>query len=561
MKRVVIILCLTGAVALVVAVALPPRARALAVSPDVAPGIRGAFHIHTRRSDGSGTPDEIAAAAARAGLKFIILTDHETAASEPTRPYYRNGVLVLEGVEISSDDGHVVAVGLPRSPYPLGGEARDVIEDVARMGGMTIAAHPGSPKADLQWDAWDEPFDGIEWVNIDSEWRDESALSLLGAPFTYAFRRAETLARLLDRPEPVLQRWDALTVRRRVVAIAASDAHARVGLRSGEPDDPLLGVHLPSYEAIFRTLSVTIAAGSFTGEADADARVVLDAIRRGHLHSTIDAMAAPAAFSFTASSGSHRFAAGDIVGRTGDRIEFQIDSNAPGDARIVLLKNGKEEASATGARLRHVAAREPATYRAEVHLTEAPGRPPVPWVLSNPIYVGLNDAVPSLPRQLSEVVSRYDNGPAAEWMAASSPRSRAVLDVVPGPGGTQLSLRFGLGGTMAESPYAALVMPAGTMQGYDRLIFTARASQPMRLSVQVRAPTTAEGERWHRSVYLDERARQVTIFFDDMRPRGPTSQRRPDVAAVHAVLFVVDTVNTKPGASGQIWIDEVKYGR
>ena len=85
MKRVVIILSLTGAVALVVAAALPPRARALAVSPDVAPGIRGAFHIHTRRSDGSGTPDEIAAAAARAGLKFIILTDHDTGASEPTR--------------------------------------------------------------------------------------------------------------------------------------------------------------------------------------------------------------------------------------------------------------------------------------------------------------------------------------------------------------------------------------------------------------------------------------------------------------------------------------------
>jgi hypothetical protein len=30
---------------------------------------------------------------------------------------------------------------------------------------------------------------------------------------------------------------------------------------------------------------------------------------------------------------------------------------------------------------------------------------------------------------------------------------------------------------------------------------------------------------------------------------------------VRDLLFVIDTVNTKPGTSGVIWIDDVKYAR
>ena len=60
--------------ALIVWGLLPPRT--LRTAPPPATTARGAFHIHSVRSDGSGTVDEIATAAARAGLQFIILTDH-----------------------------------------------------------------------------------------------------------------------------------------------------------------------------------------------------------------------------------------------------------------------------------------------------------------------------------------------------------------------------------------------------------------------------------------------------------------------------------------------------
>ena len=111
-----------------------------------------------------------------------------------------NGVLVLDGVEISTDDGHYVALDMPRAPYPLSGTGEAVVEDVRRLGGFGIAAHPDSPRAALRWTDTRAPIDGIEWINADSEWRDEPRRRLARAGVTYFVRPAGSLATLLDRP-------------------------------------------------------------------------------------------------------------------------------------------------------------------------------------------------------------------------------------------------------------------------------------------------------------------------------------------------------------------------
>src|SRR5207248_2826949 len=86
-------------------------------------------------------------------------------------PAYRSGVLCLDGVEVSTMGGHYIALDMPPAPYPLGGEARDVVDDVRRLGGFGIVAHPDSPKPELQWREWDAPFDAMEMVNPDTGWR------------------------------------------------------------------------------------------------------------------------------------------------------------------------------------------------------------------------------------------------------------------------------------------------------------------------------------------------------------------------------------------------------
>lgn len=545
--------------------ALPPRVAPLPPRPEglTAP-VRGAIHVHTRRSDGTGSVEEVAAAARRAGLGFVIVTDHGDATRLPDTPVYYDGVLVLDGVEISTDDGHLVAVGLSQSPYRLGGEARDVVEDVRRLGGISIAAHPGSAKAGLRWSDWAPPVDGVEWLNGDSEWRDESRWSLARVLFTYPARQSETLATLLDRPDAVLRRWDEMTARRRVFAVAGVDAHARLGLRSvGEPYDNGTSFRVPSYEQVFRTLSIAVPDLPLSGDAAVDGDALLEAIRQGRVYTSMDAVGGPAAVSFTAASGEDVVAMGGMV-PPGQAVVLRVDAQAPPGARIVLLKGGGEVAAADGTSLEHAVASAGA-YRVEIRVPGAPGDPPVPWVLSNPIYVGRTGDPPAAagpapaPTQFAVV---YDDGPVDRWRVEHSARSLGTIAPVTAVEGTEIAFRWALGGALSESPFAAIAVPAGeVIRDFDRLVFRGRASRPTRVSVQLRAPGGAAGQRWHRSVHLDETAREITVRFDDMRPRGVTAAPRPVVASVESVLFVVDTANADTGTNGRIVIDDVRYAR
>ena len=99
-----------------------------------------------------------------------------------------------------------------------------------------------------------------------------------------------------------------------------------------------------------------------------------------------------------------------------------------------------------------------------------------------------------------------------------------------------------------------------SLVGADRVAFTARADRPMRVSLQLRLPGGKDGERWRQSVYLDEQPRQITVRLRDLTPVGVTTTRRPFVAPIQGLLFVVDTVNTKPGSAGTVWISNIGIG-
>jgi len=564
--KALLFVCVSAAVGAAWYATLPARAQDLPPAPaGLARPVRGAIHVHSTRSDGTADVEPIAAAAARAGLQFVIFTDHGDGLREPDPPRYLDGVLCIDAVEISTENGHVVALGLPESPYPLGGEGRDVLEDIARLGGFAIAAHPESAKTELRWTAWDLPLGGLEWLNADSEWRDESGWSLARALFSYPGRGTETLASLLDRPASALERWDNLTRSRRVVGVAGSDAHARIGLRSvGEPyDNNASSLHFPSYEQVFRLFSNALPGTTLSGNAEADSTTVIGAIRAGHVYSTIDALAGPAAMSFSATSGSTMASSGDVLPLSGP-VTLRIQVQAPPDARVAVLKDGDVMEMRTGAEVELTAPAAPGVFRVEISLPGAPGQPAIPWMVSNPIYVGRDAAEPPPPARprATTFAVLYKDGPLQGWVVEKSDAALGAIDVVKALPGTQISLRYGLGGAASASPYVAFVMPAGPeLQKFSQLTFIGRADKPTRVSVQLRDPVGSQGERWHRSVYLEPEPREVTVYFDDMRPRGATSRPQPNLATAQAVLFVVETVNTPLGGNGTIWIDEIRYGR
>jgi hypothetical protein len=512
--------------------------------------------------------DDVASAAALAGLDFVIVTDHGDGTMPSELPHYRSGVLLIEGLEISTDGGHILALGMTSAGYPLGGEARDVIEDIKRMGGMGLAAHPGSPRMALSWADWNLPIDGIEWLNADSAWRDESPLSLAAVLLTYPMHHSAALARLLDRPREVLDRWESLISSRRVVAIAAVDAHAQIGFIASEPRMNL-GLALPSYESSFGLMTVSLPGVSLGLGAEIDAQAVLDALRDGHAYSTIDALANPGVLSFTAESGSTVARAGDVLLLDGP-VSIRVAVIAPPEARINLLRDGEVIAHESGSELRHDAPTIPGVYRVEVSLPWAPGNPPVPWMLSNPIYVGRVEAdVPSeAPVGIIDAVAGVEAG---QWVIETSPGSEGAIDEVTAPtGGPEILLRFALSGRVSDSPYVAFSVPVDrSFIESDRVAFSLRADQTMRIDVQVRASNytvgderyVVLGERWHRSMYADDKLQNVTIPLSAFTPKGYTSSRLPPPEAIDSLLFVVDTVNTSIGTGGRIWISNLHFGR
>jgi hypothetical protein len=553
------------------AFSLPPARLVLDVPGSGDGTIAGSIHIHSNRSDGRGTPDEIAAAAARAGLRFIVLTDHGDGTRPLDPPAYRQGVLCLDGVEISTSGGHYLAVGLRRSPYPLAGEPRDVVDDVARLGGFGIVAHPDSPKDDLRWRDWSAGFDAIELLNPDSSWRTHlqqpgwrPKLRLLQGLATYPVRPSESMARLITESRETFTVWDALTRERRVTALAGVDAHARLALGSDDPGESRVSLPFPGYEALFETLSIRLRPERpLSGDAAADAALVIEALRRGRAYTSIDAIASPPLLEFTATHRGGTAEAGDEFVLDGP-VTLRVRSNAP-DAFMTLVWQGLQVFATEQSREFEVPAPAlPAVYRVEIRAVDRPGSPP--WILSNPIYV--RSAEPDAPRSADppspESLALFDGRDLGGWRAETDRTSLAALEHAPGTTAGQMRLRFGLSTAADGQPFAAVTksFTPAELEGYDRLTFEARAEGPMRISVQLRsAVSPSEDERWHRSVYVDAEERQYTLAFDDFRPIGVARSPLPALATVHSLAFVVDTTNTRAGTSGRLWIRDVRLER
>lgn len=578
------------AVALLVSITVPPRQLKLPnPSPDTS--IPGILHVHTNRSDGQSGIDEIAAAAARAGLTFVVFTDHGDATATPEPPAYKSGVLCIDAVEISTTGGHYIALDMPAAPYPLGGEARDVVEDVHRLGGFGIVAHPDSPKPELRWRDWALPFDGIETLNLDSGWRawvqragaspgPGSAPLPLGGPsawhargrlaaalLDYPFRPVETIATLMPS-DALLETYHELTRARRVVATAGADAHAKLQF-NGDPTGSGYSLPIPGYESTFRALSVHITPDRpLTGDAAADGRLLMHAIRAGHLYTTVDAIATPPAIDFAATNMAGSAGEGDELG-AGGPVTLRVRSNAPPEFTTTVW-NGAAVVSGTHHEQEFSvqAPTEQGTFWVSIGSNQR-GREGSMWVLTNPIYVGeptrASETMPPdvvVPGSAGEPL--FDGKSTAGWQVEHDPDSQAAAEVAPAINGTELRLRYALAGGGVAGQFLALAhdTPNNVTAG-GRLGFAIRAEQPMRVSVQMRVPGAGRdpGERWQRSVYADATLRTYAVAFRDLTPVGTTRTPLPPFGDVRSVLFVIDTVNTKPGTSGRLWLSNVTLSR
>jgi predicted metal-dependent phosphoesterase TrpH len=110
------------------------------------PGTIIDLHMHTVRGayDSGLQPEDLVAEARRIGLSGVAITEHDRLWERHSLAAFREehpDLLVENGIEVSTDLGHVIAVGLPSVVSGIHRIAR--LREVAdEVGGYLIAAHP-----------------------------------------------------------------------------------------------------------------------------------------------------------------------------------------------------------------------------------------------------------------------------------------------------------------------------------------------------------------------------------------------------------------------------------
>lgn len=141
---------------------------------------KGAFHLHSLYSDGTGTIEEIAKDAKKAGLDWIIITDHNSLEGfRNGEEGWYDGLAVIIGNEISpNESNHYLTAGITQE-ISTEKTPEEIIQEVKSQGGIGFIAHPDESTTrrnkfpPLRWENWSiRGFDGIEIWNYMSDWTD-----------------------------------------------------------------------------------------------------------------------------------------------------------------------------------------------------------------------------------------------------------------------------------------------------------------------------------------------------------------------------------------------------
>jgi hypothetical protein len=335
--------------------------------------------VHTRASDGSADPPEIARLAARAGVEAVVLTDHDRISPGAG---WQNGTLIIPGQEVTPRHNHLLALGLDHTVPKFKGDG--VNGDPARSlalikerGGWAALAHPldeAIPSAKrsrsfvtLDFSALDCP--GLELWNAMSAFKKG-----MGSMASFSARLAMP-ATFLAGPSPILLAlWDTVGRTRPWVAFAGADAHAfSMGRR-------WLPVRVFSYRRHMRLLLTGLwLSRPFSGDYENDQALLLEALAKGRCFAAL---------------GRARGFACRIKGPSGELLPgaeteyapgWVLEARLPGWGEARLVHNGSVVHQTRG---RHLSwpLDKPGVWRVEANRW----RPPAgwrPWIFCNPFYL------------------------------------------------------------------------------------------------------------------------------------------------------------------------------
>ncbi len=151
--------------------------------------IKADLHVHSNYSkDSLITPRELDYYAKKRGLNAVAVTDHNQIEGS-LKIAKEADYLVIPGTEVSSADGHIVALNL-QDLIPRGLSAGETVDKIHQAGGIAVAVHPYAwLKGSLGHHVKEAPFDAIETLNASA------------FPFGLNKRKATAAAQKLKLPQ------------------------------------------------------------------------------------------------------------------------------------------------------------------------------------------------------------------------------------------------------------------------------------------------------------------------------------------------------------------------
>ena len=245
---------------------------------------KGAIHIHSTLSDGTGNLKDIVKSAKSAGLDFIIITDHN---HYDTEEGIFDGIYVIKGEEISPQNcNHYLALGINEEILPED-NPQIYVDKVHTQGGFGFAAHPnegfnenGEERKNshrcIPWTDKNIKPDGVEIWNWFSNWADNlDDRNIFKLAYCYLFKHCITT----NPSKLTLEWWDKLNneTENVVPAIGGVDAHALKFYKYIYP------VTVFSYKTCFNTVTNVIYLEEKLSEDFLIAKKqILNAIRAGN---------------------------------------------------------------------------------------------------------------------------------------------------------------------------------------------------------------------------------------------------------------------------------------
>lgn len=344
------------------------------------------LHLHTRYSDGTGSHQDVLAAAMRCGLDVVIPTDHNVLVQGMDGYLRQDGrtVMLMCAEEIhdqkrTQQKNHMLVFGANRELAPFASNPQNLLDQVQKSGGLAFFAHPFEKampflgETDITWVDWDlKGYTGIEL------WNGFSELKEVSPSFFWAIFHVFFPVTMPHGPHPdTLAQWDKLLAAgNRVVAVGGSDAHAL-----HRTFGPIRKTIFP-YDYHFNAINThLLTPGPLSGDLNADRRMVLQAFRDGHAFVGYDRPASTRGFRFSAQ--------GEESGMMGDTIRLRggvtLQIRMPGEAEVRLIQDGAVVKTWHNQEICTHITNTPGVFRVECYirfLGKSRG-----WIFSNPIYV------------------------------------------------------------------------------------------------------------------------------------------------------------------------------